>query len=236
MTSWLFRVAQQRVKSSNMTGVQKEQIPRLFSTFPAEDMDRMIVHYPRQTEDNLAFAYHTAANKIAESFSGTPLDDLVLLPFLNLYRHAFELELKVLIKKLVHARMRYLDGESQELLSAISAERIKDHLGHNLHRLINEVKEHFAYFGFPETFPKSIETLVLQLHETDKNGTAFRYIGLLPNTQVAIDFPRFALLLDDQFCLLMTVWDYVESMLEEVPTLEEHFAEMISDFEPDYFY
>ncbi|WIB69139.1 hypothetical protein DEI93_16330 (plasmid) [Curtobacterium sp. MCBD17_035] len=194
---------------------------RLFREVPNRVYDRLIVRYPFQTDRDYAASFHFAAQRLAETFSGQPIDDLILLPFLTLYRQAFELQLKNTIRGLANTRMTYVEGRTSELLKAVSEERFKKHLGHNLYRLLNDAKRHYAALDMPETFPESVEKLVVMLHEADESGTAFRYAGDLPDVQDYADFPDLAKLLDEQFTLLSVVEDYVDGLYGAGPTLRE---------------
>ncbi len=200
----------------------KNQPPlRLLTSVPSKDYSRLVVRYPYQTDAQYAHAYHFAAQRLATTFGGEPIDDLLLLPFLTLYRQAFELQLKNTIRSLVGLRIRYVEGRTTELLEAISEERFKDDLGHNLHRLLNEAKKHFDALDLPESFPESVEGMVAKLHEADRAGTAFRYAGLLPETQEYADFPDLAAMLDQEFEMLCAVTDYAEGLYDPMPTLDE---------------
>lgn len=202
---------------------ETERAIRLLTSIPSKEYKRMVVRYPNQTDKDYAFAYHHAAGKLASTFGGNPTDDLILLPFLTLYRQAFELQLKNTIRALVTFRAMYHEGWTFELKKSISAERFRDsnHLGHNLYRLLAEAKKHFAALNLPEKFPKSLETIVLEFHEADKSGTAFRYAGYLPDTQEYTDFPDLVKKLDEVFDLLLAVVDYAEDHYKSMPTLNE---------------
>ena len=89
---------------------KKETPIRLLTSVPNKDYSRLVVRYPYQTNDQCAHAYHFAANRLASTFGGEPIDDQLLLPFLTLYRHAFELQLKNTICSLVGLRANYLEG------------------------------------------------------------------------------------------------------------------------------
>lgn len=194
---------------------------RLLSTVPNKVYDRLIVRYPFQTDRDYALAYQYAATRLADTFTGRPSDDLMLLPFLTLYRHAFELELKNTIKALVGIRMNYVDGRTAQLEAAVAETRFKDDFGHNLYKLLNEAKKHYDALDMPEPFPRSVEELIIMMHEADRAGTAFRYSGELPEVQEHADFPDLAELLGDQFTLLSVVEDYVEGRYSAGPTLED---------------
>ncbi|WHE37199.1 hypothetical protein [Microbacterium sp. BDGP8] len=187
---------------------------------PNKVYSRLIVRYPYQTNRDYALSYRFAAKRLAETFTGDTIDDLILLPFLTLYRQAFELELKNLIQFLVSTRMTYVEGRTSELEQARSDERFKE-LGHNLHKLLNEAKKHYDALDLDESFPPEVEKLIAMLHEADKSGTAFRYAGQLPNTQEHADFPDLAALLDQQYDNLTVITDYVDGLYSAGPTLNE---------------
>jgi hypothetical protein len=194
---------------------------RILQAVPSKVHERLIVRYPFQSDADYAHAYHFSAKRLAETFTGQPIDDLLLLPFLSLYRQAFELELKNLIRALVRVRIVYVEGRTAELISATSEDVLKTQFGHNLHKLLNEAKKHYKVLDLPEGFPKGVEQLVLMLHEADNAGTAFRYSGQLPETQEDADFPDLAALLDERFTMLSIVEDYVDGLFSAGPTIDE---------------
>lgn len=210
-----------------MAKPNKGQAPlRLLTSVPTKDYSRLVVRYPYQTDTQYAHSYHFAAQRLATTFRGQPEDDLLLLPFLTLYRQAFELQLKNTVRSLVGLRRRYLEGWTAELAEAVSEKRFKDDLGHNLYGLLNEAKKHFEALDLPEDFPRSVEGMIAKLHEADKAGTAFRYAGLLPETQEHADFPDLAGMLDREFEMLCVVVDWAESLYEPMPTLDEIAGDM----------
>lgn len=202
---------------------KKERPIRLLASLPNKDYSRLVVRYPYQTDAVYAHAYHFSANRLATTFGGEPIDDQLLLPFLTLYRHAFELQLKNTIRSLVRLRANYLEGWTQELTEAVSKERFmdRDQLGHDLYKLLNDVKKHFAALDLPEEFPNSVEAIISKLHEADRAGTAFRYAGLLPDTQEYADFPDLVEMLDREFSMLCVVTDYAEGCYDPMPTLSD---------------
>jgi hypothetical protein len=193
----------------------------LLKAVPGKIYRRLIVRYPFQTDADFANAYHFSAKRLAETFTGQPVDDLLLLPFLNLYRQAFELGLKNTIKAFVRIRIIYVEGRTAELVGAASEDVLKRRLGHNLHKLLNEAKKQYLALDVPEDFPETVERLTMMLHHTDGRGTAFRYAGELPEIQEDADFPDLAKLLDEQFLLLSVLEDYVDGVFSAMPTLEE---------------
>src|SRR5690606_36031592 len=83
--------------------------PSIFELYPAETQGTLIVRWPgdqRSVPDEFA----EAANRLAVTFRGDPVDDLLLHPFLYLYRHAIETAMKELILDV--AAYRRLRGDS----------------------------------------------------------------------------------------------------------------------------
>lgn len=193
---------------------------RLLQSVPNKVYNRLIVRYPYQTSRDYASSYKLAAKRLAETFTGDTIDDLILLPFLTLYRQAFELELKNFIHFPVGIRLTYVDGATHELEHASSEARFKK-LGHNLHKLLNEAKKHYAALGLNDSFPADVQLIIGMLHEADRNGTAFRHAGQLPHTQEYVDFPDLAALLDQQHESLAVIIDYVDGVCSAAPTLRE---------------
>src|SRR5690625_2082033 len=158
--------------------------------------------------------YQYSAQRLALTFQGEPEADTILLPFLTLYRHAYELKLKDAIRIFVKTKIDYITGPSVELEKAMSVERMKK-LGHNLHKLLNEAHTQYADLDMNLEFPSSIDEVVLMFHEADETGQAFRYAGGLPQTQEYADFPDLLKLLDEQFEILSSVIDYVDGTFRE---------------------
>ena len=58
----------------------------------------------------------------------------------------------------------------------------------------------------------------MKLHEADKAGTAFRYAGLLPDTQENVDSPDLVAMLDLEFSMLCAVTGHAEAIKAEPRT------------------
>lgn len=193
---------------------------RLLQSVPNAVYNRLIVRYPHQTDRELAFFYHEAAIRLAGTYSGRPIDDTILMPFLMLYRHAFELHLKNIIRYLASVRRRYHDTTNHQLDQDVVNEKLQKTLGHNLARLLNELLDHYKALDLPEGFPESVRKVILMLHEADRKGTAFRYSGEMPASQDRADFPDLATLLDEQLGMLSAVEDWIDAMYSAVPSPE----------------
>lgn len=183
----------------------------------------MVVRYADQDDLDLAFAYQFAANRFREGFRGYAEDDMILFPFLTLYRHAYELLLKSMIRFLVATRALYCEGWSADLKEAVAEDRFKDHrvLGHNLYKLLNEVEKHYVALSLPAGDLKPVERMISMLHEADGSGTVFRYSGQLPKSQDHIDFLKLGQMLNEGFESLSGLLDCVAAYYGELPTLKE---------------
>lgn len=186
---------------------KKAKAPRIFSQQPSGGMSDLVVYYPGQNDTEYALAYHDAAMRLASTFKGRAKDDLLLLPFLTLFRQAFELQLKINIKELVTLRIEFLDGNAPELECERSVDKFKE-LGHNLRKILNKSVVHYGSLHLPEPFPDSVKDTIRGFHEADKGGTAFRYAGQLHGDEERINFPRFANQLNQEFILLESIPAY----------------------------
>jgi hypothetical protein len=194
---------------------------RLLQSVPNKVYKRLIVRYPHQTDREYALFYHEAATRLASTYSGRPMDDTILMPFLMLYRHAFELHLKNFIRFLASVRRRYHDSLNPDLDRDVINGRLQKALGHNLAKLLNELLKHYDALDLKEEFPDSVRKIILMLHDADGRGTAFRYSGEMPESQDRADFPDLAALLDEELGLLSAVEDWIDAMYAAAPTPEE---------------
>lgn len=195
----------------------------LFAKVPGVQYDRLIFRFPYQGDAMLAMSYHEAAKRLAHSHRGQPIDDTILLPFLTLYRQAFELRLKEMIRSFASLRRRYDGPDDPELQPQAIEKRLRNPrvLGHNLEALLNEMLEHAGSLESAGDFPDSTRELVMLLHEADSSGTAFRYSGQLPDIQESLDFPNLAALLDGEFTMLGGVEDALTEMYAAGPQPED---------------
>jgi len=200
-----------------------KQPTALFGKVPGHEYDRLIFRYPYQGDTMLAMSYQEAAKRLADSYRGQPIDDTILLPFLILYRQAFELRLKEVIRDFASSRRRFYESNNPALQPAAIEKRLRNPrvLGHNLEALLKEMLEHVDHLENAGDFPESTRELVMLLHEADGTGTAFRYSGQLPDIQESLDFPDLAALLDREFTMLGGMEDALTEMYAAGPQPEE---------------
>jgi hypothetical protein len=182
----------------------------LFTEHATEVLPNLI-QYNRylMTGRMIAVGYADAARRLESSYEGEPWDDVMLLPFLFLWRQALELQLKVNIRELATLRRRR--GESDGWLSKDAVdERLRNprKVGHNLTKLIAENDLHLAALGGQE-IPEDVQRTIRLLAALDDCGTGFRYAGVLVAPRADLDFLRLAKALSDAFRLLSVVIDAV---------------------------
>lgn len=195
----------------------------LFQTVPAKSMDGLMMRFGYEDDGFLAFQYHDAAMRLASTFKNDSVDDMMLMPFLNLFRHAYELQMKELIYFLAAQRRKHVEPENPDLASKAVSEQVRNHVGHNLNRALQEVHTHWNELELSEQFPEELSKLIEQIHQSDKSGTAFRYSGSLVKEAERISFPMLVELLDKNFRLLGSVYDWVDALFDAVPDPWEYY-------------
>lgn len=188
---------------------------------PATTYRNLIVRYAHRDAGDFAFFYEESAKRLASTFNGKPEDDIMLLPFLYLYRQAVELRLKSHIQYFASIRMTYVDGVTPELRDAASAEWLRKRFGHKLDRLLAEAKVHYEALSEGRPFASEMEQFVLAFHEDDATGVGFRYAGNLPDVQESADFPALVDWLDTGFTNLSLLEDEIDGVYSHVPTLRD---------------
>jgi hypothetical protein len=158
----------------------------------------------------LALFCHRAAKDLAVAYEGEHTKEVILTPFLRLYRQAYELHLKATMKRLL--LLRRMDGGGEDLiveLEALDTRLREPKLGHSLESLLAEMLAQYEAMKL-EAFPASIIRVVKLLHTNDSFGVPYQYVheeGLV--TEHAADFAEFAALLDEQ---LMRFGDVIDRL------------------------
>lgn len=187
-----------------MSDAQIDPSVRLLDRVPSTGYRGLIALQRGQTPEYYAASYHEAAQRLAHSFAGKPQDDLMLLPFLSLYRQAFELQIKVTLSDLYDYRLRFVEGKTPRLREPTTESKLRN-MRHDLGRLTKELEKELADLGFHSLLAPTAKQLILDLDETDQRGTAFRYAGELADSQAHADFPALAELLNQEFGNLSAV-------------------------------
>lgn len=200
----------------------------IFSQFPPGANRRTTaVRYPDPNGERLGYAYAEAARKVVAGFSGAPAEDALLLPFLYLFRHGFELDLKYAI---VYATaLRRAAGQFDlepasggtvvdRLVPAEVRKRLKAKLGHRLVDLLDELDRHLAALGLGPC-PREVRRCVEWLNAADPGGVSFRYgdDGRIDG-EVPVNLTELASALDE-----------AHDMLASVPSVLESFEECLAE-------
>ena len=186
-------------------------------------MDDLIMRFGYEDNGFLASQYHDAALRLASTFKGDPADDAILMPFLNLFRHAYELQLKELIFFLAAQRRKHVDSSNPELAREKVAERVQKHVGHNLYRALEEVRKHWNALELGQEIPEELAKLIEQIHLSDKSGTAFRYSGSLIEEAERISFTDLVEKLEAGYRTLCAVYGWVDALFAAVPDPSEYY-------------
>lgn len=203
----------------------------VFTQFPATGPDSLIVRYAFTGDDRLAYSFAATADRLVSTFTGSPSDDAMLLPYLYLYRHAMELELKQAIR--YAARLRRAKGDSDPGLAPDALnDNLKRRVGHRLMALVDALDLHLRVLDLDLT-PKSVRTTLQLISNADKMGMAFRYSGSLPDTQDNIDFEALASAVQSSYRLLAAVQDVLSAFEDDLRDFQEYEDEMVRDFEDE---
>lgn len=160
---------------------------QLFAIHPATSLTELIVFDPDMDERAVAASYEEAATRLADSFTGKPVDDLILMPLLFLWRQSIELTLKATIRDL--SSLRRGQGENADELQPHKVDarlRNPKKVGHNLTKLTEELVTHLEALD-AEVVPVDVLETLSFLAESDERGTGFRYAGEMASGPANVD-------------------------------------------------
>lgn len=182
------------------------------------DYSTLVVKTTRETDRHFAAQYAYAADRLSNTFDSNPEDDMILLPFLTLYRQAYELSLKSWLADLAQWRRKLVDFGDSTLEATTVQKRIKNDHRHDFYKLLKEIREHYDALELGEPFPQDMAKLIEAWHQTDKPGTSFRYSSDNQPTEITrIDFPALAEMLHHGIHQLWAVEDWVDDCMAAVP-------------------
>ena len=209
--------------------------PKIFAAYPATDERRLIQRWGHRNDSRLSYEFAESAKRLAATHVGQPVDDMILLPLLYLYRHAIELTLKESIHRAAWLRRRSGEDDPRLDLQAVS-DRLRSKHRHSIGALVNELNEHMQALEL-QTIPKGTAKFLQMLAEVDATGEAFRYTGWLPESQDNIDFPSLSADLAETFEITAAAQDVLEAFgdaqAEWLAARAEIEAEMRADYESD---
>lgn len=178
-----------------------------------------------------AMFFRQAADRLADSFTGQPFDDTILIPWLYLHRHATELELKNAI--VFATRLRRADGDDHVSLGTEETkDRLKRKHGHNLRALLDELDRHLVALDLSVT-PTETRKLLGLLAELDHTGESFRYAGSLGKENDRVDFPNLDAALREMGDTLSATLDVLDQYAEYQQDMAAEFADYNAQYAPD---
>lgn len=174
---------------------------------PYEDMGYFAMHY-RECADRLAASHR----------GGDPRDDAILMPFLTLYRQAYELLLKDLALCIAAHRVHSGDHSSQYSRTNMEQTIRSRPWGHNLDTaftwVTNEIDQlNLSDDDMPDELTKAVELL----HQIDPTGTAFRYPPENLSQSLNVDLKKLQTDLSDGYHWLEAVYDFTNETLSAAP-------------------
>lgn len=208
----------------------------IFTQYPANTYEELIVRYSEDNDGRLGASFAEAADRLAKTHAGRPVDDVLLLPYLYLYRHAMELDIKHAIR--FAAKLRIIKGDSDpNLLEPALSERLKQKLGHRLPALVLELEKQLTALGL-STMPTSVRNIVNLVAAADPGGESFRYSGSGPAGQDNIDFRAMATDISDTYGLLSSAQDMLseheDNLTDYMDAYRDAQAEMLADLRQEY--
>lgn len=215
------------------TPSDKQPPPRrdVFTQFPATGRDSLIVRYPFEGDDRLAYSFAATADRLVATFTGSPSDDAMLLPYLYLYRHAMELELKQAIRYAARMRRAKGDGDPGLAPDAVNDD-LRGRIGHRLMALVESLDLHLQALGL-ESIPTTVRKTLHLLSNADKMGVAFRYSGSLPDTQDNINFDAVTSAVQGAYQLLAAAQDVLSAFEDDLRDFQDYEDQMRRDYEDE---
>lgn len=200
----------------------------IFTQYPAGGYREQIVRFPSDNNALLAMHFADAADRLAATHRGQPVDDGLLLPYLLLYRHALELTLKHCIT--LAASLRRNEGHVDPLVEEEAlVDRLKKKHSHRLMALVDELDKHLTALGL-ELTPRSARRTLTLVANSDPHGENFRYAGLLPQEQDHIDFPKLTAAVTDAYKKTSTAWDVLGVFQDYQYDAQEEYRAVMADY------
>jgi hypothetical protein len=153
-----------------------EDMGRLFEPVPEEgNWQHNAVVGGDEDDELLAMGFAEAGDLIVQSWTTEGPNDLPFVPFVYLYRHAFELVLKAAIRETA-ARLRVEHEADAEIdASDLNKRMTRKPLGHNLGGLLDLLVHLLARLSLEDELPDEVQETIRQLDSIDPSGEAFRY-------------------------------------------------------------
>lgn len=196
---------------------------KLNKDYPSTSMKSLAMLQPYEDLGHYSHSYMECAERLFSTYQARPEDDQVLLPFLNLYRQAYELLFKDLALCLA-SHQRRLGNLDARYTHAKMLETIGHKgFGHSLmksHRWVEQAVEDLGLGHEP--MPPQLRKAVDLLHNLDPSGTTFRYPDDDLGDVLRIDIIKLRQDLQDGIHWLWAVYDWADESLKAVPSASEY--------------
>lgn len=197
---------------------------KLNKDYGSKGMESLVQLNPYEDMGYYAFHYRHCADRLVNSHNADPEDDEILMPFLTLYRQAYELMLKDLALCIAAHRRRFEHPSSEYSKQAMEV-RIgtgDKNFGHKINRSFAWVKKELEGLGLlDERLPKELIKAVDLLHDIDPSGTNFRYPDTELTEPLNVDIYKLQSVLAIGFDWLSAVYDHADATLGAVPSASE---------------
>lgn len=179
----------------------------LWDSHPATGRDHLIQYNPHFMDETIVAAgFADAARRLRDSYRSEAWDDVILLPFRFLWRHAIEVQMKIDIRSLTTLRRR--EGDSGvRVASNEVANRLRYKIGHDLRGLVSELNEHIQALKLKPLTVEVLATIEGLAGMDNRSGTAFRYTGILAAGPADLNIDSLATSLNDAYEQLSVVVD-----------------------------
>ncbi|MNW30270.1 hypothetical protein D3C74_71520 [compost metagenome] len=197
---------------------------KLNKDYKSKGMETLVQLNPYEGMGHYAFHYRHCADRLVNSHRANPEDDEILMPFLSLYRQAYELMLKDLALCVASHQRRFGNPSSYYSKQAMET-RIgtgKDNFGHKIIRSFSWVESELKILGLVDSnLPPELLKAVDLLHGIDPSGTNFRYPDPQLTEPLNVDIYKLQSVLATGFEWLSGVYDYVDETLGAAPSASE---------------
>lgn len=198
---------------------------KLNKDYGSKSMESLVQLNPYEDMGYYSSHYRHSADRLVKTHQGDPEDDEILMPFLTLYRQAYELLLKDLAL-CIAAHQRRFGNSSLEYSREAMEVRIgpgKKNFGHHLNRSFDWVSEELERLKLSnEELPPELAKAVDLLHDIDPSGTNFRYPDPMLNEPLNVDIHKLQSVLAIGLDWLWAVYDHTDEMMKAAPSISDY--------------
>lgn len=187
-------------------------------------METLVQLNPYEDMGYYASHYRHCADRLVNSHKANPEDDEILMPFLTLYRQAYELMLKDLALCIASHQRRFgnLSSDYSKQAMEVRIGTGEKNFGHRINRSFKWVESELKILGLVDSnLPHELIKAVDLLHDIDPSGTNFRYPDPELSEPLNVDIYKLQSVLAKGFEWLSAVYDYADETLGAAPSVSE---------------